>query len=313
MVKQLYGAARKRKDAGKRGWSFVYKVNKLIANVLCPLVYRFQRKRGVEESHEIIVSLTTFSERIRTVWITIASMMNQTYPPKRIILWLAKEQFADESCLPERLLKLKKRGLEIAFCEDLKPHKKYYYTMFQNPKDFVVTIDDDVLYPENHLEELWQTHLKYPKEVCCQYAHKIAYEADGRIAAYENWESCFGAHTKPSMQLLPVGCGGVLYPPDSLCKELFEKEKIAKLCPMMDDLWLKSMEVLNGTKAVLCSEGSLIYFDILGTRKSGLQHSNAGERKNDIAMRAIIREYPLVNERLYADARQEKETIEKAE
>ncbi len=302
MVKQLYGAVRKRKDAGKKGWSFRYKVNKLLANVLCPFFLYFHHEKGIDDSHEIIVSLTTFSDRIETVWITIATMMNQTYKPKRIILWLAREQFAGEEALPHKLLRLKKRGLEIAFCEDLKPHKKYFYTMEKAPDDYVVTIDDDVIYPENHLEQLWETHLKFPNAVCCQYAHKIAYEENGQIAAYEKWTNSWKEYEKPTFQIMPVGCGGVLYPPHVLSDELFNKEAIKELCPVMDDLWLKSMAVLKGTKAVLCSRGSLIYFDIIGTRKSGLQHSNAGEKKNDVAMKAIVRAYPMVQKILYEDA-----------
>lgn len=305
MIRQLYGAARKRKDAGKKNWSLVYKATKLLANVGSPLQQYFNKKSGIDKEHGIIVSLTTFSDRISKVWITIATIMNQTYKPKKIILWLAKEQFPREEELPKTLLRLKKRGLEIRFCDDLKPHKKYFYTMKEYPEECVVTIDDDVLYPEDHLEQLWKTHLKHPAEVCCQYAHKITYDESGQIALYENWESCFGEHTKPSLQIMPVGCGGVLYPPHVLSEELFKKENIRKLCPMMDDLWLKSMAVLKGTKAVLCSTGSLIYFDIIGTRKSGLQHTNAGEKKNDIAMKAIIDAYPEVRERLYRDAKEE--------
>lgn len=302
MIKQLYGFVKKRKDLGKKGWSILFKVNKLFANVLCPIKYYFEWEKGIEETHEIIVSLTTFQGRIRTVWITIASMMRQTYKPKRIILWLAKEQFQNEDELPRNLKRLKKRGLEIAFCEDLKPHKKYYYTMKNYPEDYIVTVDDDVIYPENHLEQLWKTHLRYPDAICCQYAHKIEYDKNGKIAAYENWKSSKGEYEEPSHQIMPVGCGGVLYPPHSLEDEIFNKEAIETLCPMMDDLWLKGMAVLKGTKAVLCGKGSLIYFDIIGTRKSGLQHVNAGERKNDVAIKAIVEAYPRIYEILYTDA-----------
>lgn len=302
MIQQLYGISKKLKCENKAGWTLVYKLNKLIANIICPLIYRTIQAAGVDSEHEIIVSLTTFPERIDKVWITIASIMNQTYKPKKIILWLAKEQFPKEDAqLPIKLLRLKKRGLEIRYCEDLKPHKKYYFALQQYPQECIVTIDDDVLYPENHLQMLWDTHLKYPQEVCCQYAHKITYTSNGEIELYENWISCYGESTQPDLQLLPVGCGGVLYPPNALDERIFDKDKIRVLCPNMDDLWLKSMEVLKGTKAVLCARGSLIYFDILGTRRSGLQHSNAGEKKNDTAMHNIIREYPKVEQDLYQD------------
>ena len=301
MVRQLYGIAREWKDKDRKGWSLVYKVNKLLANIMVPLTQYYNCKSGVDKSHEMIVSLTTFPDRISTVWITIATMLNQTYKPKRIILWLAKEQFPDGAGIPHNLKRLEKRGLEICFCEDLKPHKKYYFSMLENPKDYVVTIDDDVLYPENHLEQLWNTHLKYSDAICCQYAHRITYTEDGHIELYEKWDSCYGKSVEPTLQIMPVGCGGVLYPPHVLYKDLFLKEKIQSLCPMMDDLWLKSMAVLQGTKSVLCSYGSLIYFDTLGTRKSGLQHTNAGERKNDVAMKAILKEYPDIERILSVD------------
>lgn len=311
MVQQLYGAARNWKDNGTKGWNYLYKINKLLANIGVPITQYWNHHKGTDVNHEIIVSLTTFPDRISTVWITIATMMNQTYKPKRIILWLAKEQFPNGNGIPKNLLKLQERGLEICFCDDLKPHKKYYYTMKENPDDYVVTVDDDVLYPENHLEQLWQTHLKYPQAVCCQYSHRITYTESGHIEKYENWESCYGTALKPTLQILPVGCGGVLYPPHILYQDLFDKDQFEKLCPMMDDLWLKSMEVLAGTGAVLCSSGSLIYFDTLGTRKSGLQHSNAGEKKNDVAISNILKKYPQIETILYQDYLQWKKLEEK--
>ena len=120
---------------------------------------------------------------------------------------------------------------------------------------------------------------------------------DGKIAKYSRWKS-IEEENKLSLRTMPVGCGGVLYPPHVLDEELFCKEKIQKLCFMMDDLWLKSMAVRNNTPAVKLGKGSLIYFDIVGTRKSGLQHSNAGQGQNDVAMQAICTFYPEVEQRL---------------
>lgn len=313
MVGKLYEAVRKRKREQKRGWRFLYKVNKFLANIFVPMSQYFNRQKGTDENHEVIVSLTTFPARIKIVWITIATVMNQTYKPKRILLWLNREQFPNGKGIPRRLKALQKRGLEICFCEDLKPHKKYFYTMKENPEEIVVTVDDDVLYPENHLEQLMQLHTSYPDAVCCQYAHKLHYDENGQFAAYEAWTSSNGEGGMPTLQIMPVGCGGVLYPPHLLDEELFNKEAIQRLCLMMDDLWLKSMAVLHGTKAVMYNDVSLIYFDVLGTRKSGLQHSNAGEKNNDIAIKAIVQEYPEVLNILYTDwqARQSMRTAEK--
>ncbi len=294
MIKLLYQIPRKLKSQGKK-WKLLYKINKAVAVALIPAVVAFQTHKGTDESGKYILSLTSFPARISKVRITISTLMNQSLKPKRIILWLAEEQFPKrENGLPKSLLKLKKRGMEIRFCDDLKPHKKYYYTMKENPDDIVITVDDDMLYPENMTEQLWKAHEKHPDAVVCQFAHRITLDEQGNIKPYREWESCYGESTNPDIRILPVGCGGVLYPPHCLDERLFNKDQIKSLCPQMDDLWLKSMALLKGTKAAICNEGSQIYFDMTGTRKSGLQHVNAGQNKNDEAMAAILREYPEV-------------------
>ena len=84
----------------------------------------------------IIVSLTTYPARIKTVWMTIACLLNQDYKNMRVILWLSKEQFHDLSGLPSYLQKLQKKGLVIKFKEDdLRSHKKYYYAFSEYPQN----------------------------------------------------------------------------------------------------------------------------------------------------------------------------------
>ena len=227
--------------------------------------------------------------------------MNQTLKPKKIILWLSNEQYKDETQLPQSLLKLKERGLEICFCEDLKPHKKYFYTMQQYPEDVIVTVDDDIFYPENHLEMLWKKHLEYPKDVCCWFAHKLAYDKNGKISRYKEWQSGISGCTEPTYQIMAVGCGGVLYPPHCLSKKVFRLEDIKELCPVTDDLWLKAMEVEAGTKVVRCTEKSQVFYGFLETRKTGLFTENANKNGNDEAIHAIMTRYPQISEKLYSD------------
>ena len=70
-----------------------------------------------------IVSFTSFPARIEDIWITIETLLRQSFKPDKIILWLAEEQFPDKK-LPESLIKLTERGLSIEYCEDLRSHKK---------------------------------------------------------------------------------------------------------------------------------------------------------------------------------------------
>lgn len=304
MIGFLYRSAVRAKKKNLPGWRYLYKLNKLLLNVLVPFWYRFKKGSGVDKDSPLIVSLTSFPARIELVWITIASVMNQTRKPGRIILWLSEEQFAkDGSGLPKKLTGLKKRGLEIRYCKDLMPHKKYFYVMQENPESIVVTVDDDIFYPENHLELLWKKHQEYPDAVCCWYAHKLRYDEKGSILPYNEWESDVAGYTdKPTMQLLAVGCGGVLYPVKRMPKELFDEQKIRELCIRTDDLWLKSMEVMNGIPVVRCVEESLIFYGFLQTRHKGLFAANADRDGNDIAIRNILKSYPQVETLLCQNA-----------
>jgi len=292
MVGLLYRVPVYFKARNVPGWQYLYKVNKVLLNKLYPLCHKRDKHMGIDKNGKLIVSLTSFPARIEFVWMTIHSLMNQTLKPKKIILWLSQEQYQTEESIPQSLRALKKRGLEIRFCEDIKPHKKYYHTMQEYPDDIVVTVDDDIFYPENHLEMLWKKHLEYPDAVCCWFAHKIKFDEQGNIKKYKEWESGVSGCTVPTIQIMAVGCGGVLYPPHKLSERLFSIKDITELCPVTDDIWLKAMEVVNGVKVVRCVEESQVFFGFLETRKNGLFTENANRDGNDTAIAAIAGRFP---------------------
>lgn len=295
------------------GWQYVYKACKLFLNLFYPISQRYKRSMGINKENEVIVSMASFPKRIGKVWITVASVMNQTIKPRKIILWLAEDLFPNkEADLPGSLLKMRKRGLEIRFCEDLWPHKKYFFSMKEFPDDIIVTVDDDVLYPENVLEQLIIVHRKFPNAVCCQRGHVLSYTEKGEIDKYGKWDSEVKGLMEPTMQLFPIGCGGVLYPPHLLNKQLFDKDEIKRLCLANDDIWLKTMEVLNRVPAVRGIPDTLIYFDIIGTRRSALLLENANECRNDKIMADVCADYPMLTQVLYNDwLRREKENAGK--
>ena len=273
--------------------AMVYKVNKGLVNLLYPRTVRCAY--GVDEKSNVVISLTSFPGRIQTVWITVATLLNQTVKPRAVILWLAEDQFPNgEAGLPEKLLQVKEKGLTIRFCDNLYPHKKYYYTMLENPDAFVITADDDVFYPEYLVDELVRTAQKNPGAVCCTWAHEISLDDDGCVKPYNEWRQCIMDGTTPSVRIMPVGCGGVLYPPHCLDEAVFDKTAIQRLCLRTDDLWLKCMAVLKGTPAVQTERKGKIFFTIVETQASGLHHENVGEDRNNEAMGKILAAYPEV-------------------
>jgi len=290
MITFLYETVRKIKSKNKSCWPFVYKLCKLFVNVFYPVCNRWKKSYGLDENSKIVVSLTTYPARIGKVWITITSLLQQTLKPYKVILWLSQEQFPDKK-LPRQLVRLQGRGLEIRFCEDLKPHKKYYYAMQEYPEYYVVTADDDIFYPEKHLEQLWAGHNEYPEAVICHWSHLIAFEETDEFQPYNEWPD--NNKMPPSHLTLAVGCNGVLYPPYSLPKEAFDKGKIMEYALYTDDLWLKCMEILNDCRVVNCNETILIYFNVVSTQNKGLWQSNTGkENRNDIVWKEMMRLYP---------------------
>lgn len=296
MIAFFYETARRWKGQGNPGWRFVYKMNKLLVNLFFFFKARRKKNYRLDEQSKIIVSLTTYPARVKGVWITIASLLQQTMPPCKIILWLAEEQFPDRE-LSKRLERLKRYGLEIQFCEDLKPHKKYFYTMQEYPDYYIITADDDILYPENHIEQLWNGHMKYPGTIICSWSHRITFDEQGEFVPYNEWID--NSEEEPSYRTLAVGCNGILYPPGSLPKETFDRDSIIENALYTDDLWLKCMEILNGCKSVNCCQEVLVHFNLLSTRGKGLWTKNLGDsQNNDMVWEQLMRKYPNVKKRL---------------
>ncbi len=293
-IQKLYEASLKHTN-GKIA-SLHFKLNKGIANIFYPLVGKC--KTGVDDKSNIIISLASYPDRIDSVNLTIMTLLSQSVRPRAVMLCLAKEQFpGGEKDLPEKLTSLKANGLVIRFSEDLRPHKKYYYPMMENPDCYILTVDDDVLYPENLVELLMDTAKEYPDTVVCTWGHRITLDENGDISRAGEWQYLTDG-TTPAFSVIPTGVGGVLYPPGILDIEVFNQTAIKELCLNADDLWLKAMAIKNHKKAVRVNRPAKLYFSILKTQKSGLFYDNALKNKNDVAWDNIMRAYPECEELL---------------
>lgn len=72
---------------------------------------------------EIIISLTSYGRRVKNniVYYTIVSLLNQTYKPSRIILWL--DHSWNDQNIPKKIRDLKNYGLEIRYYNDIRSYK----------------------------------------------------------------------------------------------------------------------------------------------------------------------------------------------
>ena len=210
----------------------------------------------MNKDKRIIVSFTSYPKRIGKVHTVLESLYAQSLKPDLIILWLAEEQFPNrEADLPIELIEDKNAGkYELRWCDDLGSHKKYFYAMQEFPEDIIITVDDDNVYHYDTVKTLCELHRKYPGTVACLFAKLMLFDNKYNLLPYTDWLYNVVLPV-PSMQIIPMGSGGVLYPPHVLDKGVFDKETILSkfkyrgvICG--DDIWLKTHSMLAGIPTV---------------------------------------------------------------
>ncbi len=239
----------------------------------------------------LIISLTTIPERIHKVYLCIETLLRQSTKPDYIILWLSETISKD--IIPESLKRLKSRGLQIRFCRDIGPHTKLIYTLKENPQDIIITADDDVFYPRNWLEQLYEAYQKEPQYIHCHRGHLMTCKSNGKLRKYKDWDRFAPGIAGPSLLLFPTGCAGVLYPPGSLCREVFNDEIFMRICPTGDDIWFKAMSLLNGVACKKVAPFSKEFMIIKSTQVKALYKLNVMQKKNDEQIQATFEHYDL--------------------
>lgn len=257
----------------------------------------------------VIVSLTSFPERINTVIKTIKTLLTQTMKPDMVILWLAPEQFPNgEKDLPNELLKLKEYGLTIDWYRDIRSYKKIIPTLKKYPDAVIITTDDDIYYTPDTVESLYESYLKHPDEI---QAHRCDWLSILPCLAKEGCDKMITVTWAKTRELYKdlhkneasfrqrlTGYGAVLYPPHALYKDVIDEEKIYNTIPTHDDIWLWAMAVLNGTKTRLVKGYSESINYIENSQQYGLCKINkkgVGMSLNE-AYNIILKEYPKIIE-----------------
>ncbi len=239
---------------------------------------------------KIIVSLTSYSKRFSTLPLCIKSLLTQTLKPDKIILYLTNKDYLN---VTKEIKKLQQYGLEIKIVDlDLRPHKKYYYAMREYHNDIIITVDDDVIYDKQLVEQLMLTHRRYPDAIVTARARLI--KADNAyFFPYNEWKLVTTSY-EPSMKLLATGVGGVLYPPYLLNEGLLFNLDYINNYINVDDLWLKTVEIISGIPTVICDLSVDHHrIEIPSAQKNGLTNINVFQKQNDKYWLELNRQFKL--------------------
>lgn len=245
----------------------------------------------------VIVSLTTYSNRIHDVHLTIESIAMQTQKANRVILWLDEKEFSLDN-LPLTLKLQSQRGLEIKFCNNYKSYKKLIPTLEYGINcNHNITIDDDILYPPDLIDRFSVEYRKGNKNIQCNRAYIIKKRHE-KVSPYHKWKLIGNNKENVSgFDIFPTGVGGVFYPNDSFNEEVVNILTFSSLAPYADDIWFKCMTLLNNKSVTLLNRTLDFedeFFYIEGSQSSGLFHENVYSKKNDVQLESVLNKYPEV-------------------
>lgn len=243
----------------------------------------------------LVVSLTTYHERLPYVYLTLESVLAQRVDVDYAVkLYLSDEDILKVGRLPKELLRLKRRGVQIISKEEnLRSYKKLVYETESNVP--VVIADDDVFYPKDWLQSLVDVARKFDWR--CVVAHRghplILYSST--IASYREILSSSHINSRrlePSYSFMPTGVGGVLYPAGCLNEKFSASQLFSVLAPDADDIWFKVCSLEAGYKAVQTRRKNINYLSVLPVQKTGLFRADSSDQKNDFALSRTFQAFP---------------------
>ena len=254
-------------------------------NLKLLIVNLFKREVNFTKNHKLkkklIVSLTSYPKRFKTLPLVLNSIMNQTVLPDKIILWIENK---DKKKLLSTVQNF--RGVDIEFCENgLYSYKKIIPLLKKYRNSYVITFDDDVIYFKDTIEKLVSNSRKFPNDVIANCIHKIKLKNHYPIS-YKLWPRNYRKQTKLAFF---TGAAGVLYPPNCFYKDVLKKNYFKRLAPFADDIWLNWMAKLNNTNIRF----SKIYknYEYIKIIKGGLYKKNFKNSYNDIQIKNMIKKY----------------------
>ena len=252
---------------------------------------------------KVIVSLTSFPAAIGYAKDAIKSILSGNTLPDKVVLYLTFSQFKDsEIPLELTILATNNPLFEIRnYDEEIRSYRKLIPALKDFPNDIIVTIDDDVRYHKHMLGDLLHLHAQIPDAIIANRAKKIKLNAPYRQWKKYRWYHFFTQRLNFSFKNIQTGVGGVLYPPNSLDKEMLDSDLFREIAPTTDDIWFWAAAVSNGTYIVPYPFGK--HNKPRGLEKPenlSLKTTNfkRGTDLNRSAFEKILKKYPAIRQRI---------------
>lgn len=208
----------------------------------------------------VFVSLTTIASRLSSLGAVLDSLLAQTRPPERVILWLSERPFlldagVPRGALPAGVAQLVRRGrVAVRYTPNTGPYRKLVPVLglARRHRALIATADDDVVYPRTWLQGLCEAFARRPG-VTAYRSRAIVHRDDG-LAPYRSWPLVTPGIAVDQGRIRPdaaelfhcaTGRDGVLYDPAFL-PDAAVLRALRKIAPRQDDLAFKLATLVNG-------------------------------------------------------------------
>ncbi|MCH5246563.1 MAG: glycosyltransferase [Muribaculaceae bacterium] len=204
----------------------------------------------MKKHRKIIVSLTSFPAAIDFATGAIKSLLNGKVIPDKIVLYVTLSQF-ENGRLPNQLLELERNNSVFEIRDyplDIRSYRKLIPALHDFPDDVIITVDDDVYYHPRMIQKLLEAHAEQPEAILAHRAKKIALGKPYKKWKKYRWYHFLTKKWRHGQLNIPTGCAGVLYPPNSLRKDMLDPNLFRELAPTTDDIWFWAAATANDTE-----------------------------------------------------------------
>jgi hypothetical protein len=192
---------------------------------------------------------------MKTLHLSLKSIIEQSLKPNKIILWLYEKEFPQkEKDIPKKVLEFKSQGLIIEYYPiNLKSHLKLIPSLKKYPNSIIITIDDDINYEKDMIKKLYKSYLDNPNDI---NAHRITkMKLNKKKKKFDTIKGGLDYYHNATYLNILNGVGGVIYPPNCFNNDIFNETLMFKLAKTNDDLWFWTQAVLKGIKIKVVEKG----------------------------------------------------------
>ncbi|OAP71944.1 hypothetical protein [Psychrobacter sp. SHUES1] len=238
--------------------------------------------------NNIIISLTTTSNRLHLCRAALYSLVTQSLRPHKIVLNLSSHPYLkDEGIQNTDVFFYLTQGIEdelkkiihIEWVENTGPFRKLMPTLqAAGLDDIIVTADDDIIYGQQWLSSLLQDFDPERMLIHASRVRKIQYSKLGHETGYIYWPIVQKKTIIDKDWIITYGGGAVLYR-GWFTRDLVDDNGYLSVAPTADDLWYSKICKVSGLQVRVIPEAlkSLNFIK----HNNGLENENLPRVKNN--------------------------------